>query len=30
MSSGLDWTTFERDYFTASLKFDNKYKMFEA
>ena len=30
MSSGLEWTTFERTYFTTSLKFDNKYKTFEA
>ena len=30
MSSGLEWTTFEHNYFTASLKFDNKYKTFEA
>ena len=29
-SSGLEWATFERNYFTASLKFDNKYKTFEA
>ena len=30
MSNGLEWTIFERNYFTASLKFDNKYKTFEA
>ena len=30
MSSGLEWTTFERNCFTASLKFDSKYKTFEA
>ena len=30
MSSGLEWTTFERNYFAASVKFDNKSKTFEA
>ena len=30
MSSALEWTTSECNYFTASLKFDNKYKTFEA
>ena len=30
MSSGLEWKTFERNYFNASLKFDNKYKTLEA
>ena len=30
MSSGLEWTTFECNYFAASVKFDNKSKTFEA
>ena len=30
MTSGLEGTTFDCNYFTASLKFDNKCKMFKA
>ena len=30
MSRGLEWTTFEGNCFTASLKFDSKYKTFEV
>ena len=29
-SSGIELATFERNYFIASLRFDNKYKTFET